>query len=433
MEQNNFYDRTILTDLKKYINRKEIYAIKGPRQAGKTTILKIIKKWLIEEKKVKEENIIFLTFEDFEILDKFNLNPKQYINSFILNNDRYYFLLDEFQYASDGGKKLKLLYDTIENAKFIITGSSSLELTASTAKYLVGRVFYFDLMPFSFEEFLNAKDKRLANIYRQNSKIFDDFIHCKKINKKPQDLFCSEFELLFGEFATFGGYPEVIKANVPEEKKQIIKNLNQTYVEKDVTDLLKIHDVFKFRKLTSVLSAQLGGIANYNELSLICSSHYKEIMNFLDCLEGTYIIKRIRPFYSNKKTELKKNPKIYFIDIGLRNYTAKNFNDLDIRTEKGQIIENVVLSQLLCRFKDSNICYWRTTGGAEVDFVIEIENKLIPVEVKYAGFKTPKITRSFRSFLDLYKPKRAVVITHDFYCVEKINDTEILFIPVCYI
>ena len=431
MKQNIYYERDIFFQLKKYIDRKEIYAIKGPRQAGKTTILKILKKWLIDKKKVKRENIIFLTFEDFEILDKFNLNPKQYIKSFILNDNRYYFLLDEFQYAADGGKKLKLLYDIVENAKFIITGSSSLELTAKTAKHLVGRVFYFDLMPFSFEEFLKAKDGRLANIYRQNNKIFENFILSKKTGK-IQNLFCSEFEKLFNEFATFGGYPEVIKTGNIETKKQIIKNLNQTYIEKDITDLLKIHDVFKFRKLVKVLSAQIGGIANYNELSLVCGSYYKEVMNFLNSLEGTYIIKRIMPFYRNKKTELKKNPKIYFIDIGFRNYMAGNFNEISIRTEKGEIIENIVLKQLSFKY-ENNINYWRTITGTEVDFILNLENKIIPLEVKYNAFKFPTITRSFRSFLDKYKPKRAVIVTHDFYCVRKVKDTEILFIPVCYI
>ena len=111
------------------------------------------------------------------------------MKSFILNKDRCYFLLDEFQYAAEGGRKLKLLYDTIENAKFIITGSSSLGLTYKTAKHLVGRVFYFELMPFSFEEFLNARDMRLVNIYRQNNAVFNDLFTAKKLLKKSKIYF----------------------------------------------------------------------------------------------------------------------------------------------------------------------------------------------------------------------------------------------------
>ena len=147
---NETFPRDILSDLTKWLDRREAYAIKGPRQSGKTTILKIL------QEKLKGKNVVFLNFEDPDILEAFETSPKEYIKSFMVNNDKYYFLMDEYHYVKNPGKNLKLLYDTFERAKFIVTGSSSLELSGAMAKFLVGRVFFFELFPFSFHEFLVA-------------------------------------------------------------------------------------------------------------------------------------------------------------------------------------------------------------------------------------------------------------------------------------
>ncbi|MEX2739333.1 MAG: AAA family ATPase, partial [Candidatus Wukongarchaeota archaeon] len=164
------FPRDILTYLTKWLNRKEAYAIKGPRQSGKTTILKIL------QEKLKKENVIFLNFEDPDILEAFETNPKEYIKSFMINQGKHYFLMDEYHYVKNSGKTLKLLYDTFENAKFIVTGSSSLELSDAMAKFLVGRVFFFELFQFSFHEFLTAKNPRLANVYKEKNSQIKEFI-----------------------------------------------------------------------------------------------------------------------------------------------------------------------------------------------------------------------------------------------------------------
>ncbi|ODS36688.1 MAG: hypothetical protein A7316_09925 [Candidatus Altiarchaeales archaeon WOR_SM1_86-2] len=433
-----YLDREITTKLKKWIDRREIYAIKGPRQCGKTTLLYILKDYLVHEKGVDEDRIIFLNCEDYEVLEKFNKNSKEFISSYITGRDINYFFLDEFQYVEDGGRKLKILYDTYENAKFIITGSSSLELTGKTSKFLVGRVFEFNLYPFSFKEFLNAKDKRLARIHNERNEKFKNLIFNSINPGIDEEIFTGDFKNLFAEYVTYGGYPEVIKTDDKETKKEILKNIYNTYVTRDVIELLKIRDVFKFRKIVSVLSSQLGGIANYNELSSVCESYYKELMEILDVLEETFIIKRVTPFYRNLKTELKKNPKVYFVDSGLRNYTINNFAPVDERTDKGEIIENFVLNQLnqllsLSPEYEFRINYWRTLGKAEVDFILNFQKKIIPVEVKYKKFQKPEVTRSFRSFLSSYQPDNAVLLTKNYSGKMNVNGINISFIPVWYV
>ncbi len=262
MSKDQYFPRYLLADLKKWIDRREIYAIKGPRQSGKTTLLKILQDYLIQEKKVNPENIIFLTLEDREILDKFSRSSKEFIRTLIMNkqNERFYFLIDEFQYLVEGGQKLKLLYDLFENIKFIITGSSSLELAGKTGKFLVGRMFSFYLYQLSFEEFIGLKSKQLDNVYQERAKLVRNFITAGKDFRVEEDIFGDDFKKYFEEYALFGGYPEVAKTEDIETKRIILKNLYDTYITRDIMELLKITDITKFRTILGLLANQTGSL-----------------------------------------------------------------------------------------------------------------------------------------------------------------------------
>ncbi|MBU0722592.1 ATP-binding protein [Patescibacteria group bacterium] len=428
-----------MEQLKKWIDRKEIFAIKGPRQSGKTTLLKILHAWLIKEKKINTENIIFITFEEQDILEKFSLNAKDYVNSFIKNKpkERFYFFIDEFQYLENGGQILKTLYDLFDNVKFIITGSSSLELIGKTAKFLVGRIFYFYLWQLSFEEFVKLKSSQLYNVYKEQSVKLNDFIfESKNYSCLEKDIFSNDFEKLFQEYAIWGGYPAVAMASDNETKNIILKNIYNTYINKEIVDLLKITDYGKLKTLVAILSSQIGNLVNYNNLANDTQSYFKEIQRFLSVLEETYIIFLLKPFFTNKVSELKKNPKVYLIDIGLRNYIISGINkdNFNFQPDLGAIIENVVFSQL--RFKQEDLCslkYWRTLGKAEVDFILETPKETIPIEVKYSNFTFPKISRGFRSFIQEHAPKKAIILTKNYFGEDKINSTIIKFVPVWYL
>jgi len=435
--KSQYFPRLLLESLRKWIDRREIFAIKGPRQSGKTTLLKMLQNWLVKEKKVRPENIIFLTFEDKEVLEKFFLDPKEYVRSFIgdKTNERFYFLIDEFQYLENGGQILKLLYDIFENIKFVITGSSSLELTGKTAKFLVGRVFSFYLWQLNFEEFVQIKSPQLYNIYKERSKLVKDFLWKKHspVGVLKKDIFSKDFEKLFEEYTIWGGFPEVVKAQDKETKEMILKNIYDTYISRDIVELLKIANYAKFKTLLSLLSSQVGNLINYNNLAQDSQSYYKEIKQYLSILEETYIIKLLRPFFANKATEVKKNPKVYFIDNGLRNYILGSFQSLKLRTDKGNVVENAIFAQLLFSQQDISIKYWRTLGKAEVDFILTKGNTTIPLEVKYTPFQFPKISRSLRSFISEYRPQKSVVLTKGFWGTLKINSTLIKFIPAWYL
>jgi len=426
-----YFERNLLEEIKKWMDRREIIAIKGPRQSGKTTLLEMLKEWLIKEKGVDEEDIVFVTFEDRELLEKFELDPKGFVRRFV-GERKVYFMIDEAHYCRDIGQKLKLLYDLYKNIKFIITGSSSLEITSETARFLVGRLFSFELLPLNFHEFLKVRDKNLARIYIEKNRQIRKFIfEGKNFEIEEKDIFIKELLEHLNEYLVFGGYPEVIKAKSEEEKRIVIKNIFNTYIEKDVLAYLQITDITRFRRLISILAFTSGNLISYEKLSSYCDTYFKNIVRLLDILQQTYVIKLLRPFHRNLVTELRKNPKVYFYDYGLRNYAINNFNDLELREDAGKLAENFVLNQL--ETEELFINFWRTTAKAEVDFVLSDINRIIPIEVKFESFKKPKITRSFHSFLKNYKPKNALVVTKDFWGEKEIGKTKVKFVPIVYL
>jgi hypothetical protein len=317
----------------------------------------------------------------------------------------------------------------------VITGSSSLEITSSTAKFLVGRLFSFELLPFNFFEFLNAKDKRLAKIFLERNESIIKFITDGKDFEIPRkDIFLDELLNHLNDFLIFGGYPEIVKTETEETKRIILKNIFDTYLEKDIISYLQITDTIKFRKLISALSYLTGNLISYDNLTNICNSYFKEINHLLDVLQQTYIIRILRPFHRNLVTELRKNPKVYFFDQGLRNYAINNFNNLEIREDASRLAENFVLNETSSFVEEKMFLnFWRTTAKAEVDLVLSAINRLIPIEVKYQSFKTPKVSRGLRNFIRSYKTKNALVVTKDFWGKAKINDTNVVFVPVCYL
>lgn len=396
-----YITRFLEKKINKYLNKKEIIAIVGARQCGKTTLIKHI------YKKLKEAE--FISFEDRDILELFVKDIKGFIETYVKNNK--YLFIDEFQYAKHGGKQLKYIFDNF-NTKIIISGSSAADLVIYSIKYLVGRIFVLQLYPFSFEEYLNYKDNKLYNIYLKKD-LSEPII--KSINQH------------YNEFITYGGYPRVVISQDKEEKKEVLKNIYNTYFLKEINEILQLSEDYKLSKLIKVLAIQLGGLANYNELSNATGFDYKDLLKNLNVLKKTFIIIESRPFFTNKKKELVKTPKIYFLDNGLRNFIIKNFQSIDNRPDYGEINENFIASELTKN--ETELKFWRTKVGAEVDFIIEKDGKIMPLEVK-SNLNLTKITRSYRNFIELYKAKTGIIFSNNFLEKKKFNNTNVFFYPL---
>lgn len=438
MNKNRYFNRTLLKKLKKYQDRREILAIIGPRQSGKTVLLELFIQELLKNGFPKNR-IHSFTFEDPNVLIDFQNDPRSFVKHSIGSltpQKKHYLFFDEFQYAKNGGKSLKLLFDTCANVKIFITGSSSLEIKNQTGKFLVGRIFYFQLFPLSFKEALQIKEPSVINYYQSFQKqLYDFLLKGKNTATRPLSLTLQRnAQEYFKEFINYGGYPEVVKTSDKEIKLEILKNIYNTYIQKDIISLLKITDTETYYKILSCLSNQIGGLLNYNNLSQDTEANFTKLKHYLSVLEETYIIERLRPFFNNLSTELRKNPIVYFLDLGLRNFFQQNFSELDKRPDRGMLVENFVFTELKKYIKTPcRINYWRTTGKAEVDFIVTKGTGIIPVEVKYSSFKKPGVSRSFRSFIHTYQPKTALVLTKDFLGEIKINTTKIKFMPVCFV
>ena len=404
--------------IKPFLKRKEILAIVGARQVGKTTFLK----YLFSELK-KTKKIEFLTFERekdlalFENIEDF----KEYYKDYEV------LIIDEFHYAKEGGKKLKYLFDTTK-IKFIISGSSSLELTFETGKYLVGRMIKFYLFPFSFREFLSFKNKTLFNLLENRFKdIFSQKINFKDFFGKELN---SRLRKYFEEYLIFGGYPAVALAKTEKEKIKILESILENYLLKDIKGLLNLNTKEELMKICEFLSTQIGNLLNYQELSNVSNLNYQEVLKHLEVLKNTFIIDFLRPFYKNPRTELVKAPKVYFLDNGFRNYLLLDFRKPEKRNDLGKLVENFVFSSLK-RQEGTKLNYWRTKSKAEVDFVLHKNGEIIPIEVKYS--LSPSIGKSFYSFVEKFSPKKGFILTQGFCEIRKIKNTKIYFVPVYYL
>ena len=397
-----YIERALENKIKSYLKRKEIIAIVGARQCGKTTMMKHMFSSL--------KNARFISFDDQKILQLFEGDIDLFIKSYIEDIDILF--IDEFQYAEDGGKKLKYIYDS-KPIKIIISGSSAAELSIQSIKYLVGRIFVFTLFPFSFEEFLHYKSPKL-----------NAFMKEKKILSPPA---VESTKKYYEEYLTFGGYPSVVLAQSTEEKIEILKNIYNTYLLREIREILQISEDTKLVKLMKLLALQIGKEVNYNELSLNTLFKYHELIKYLAILKKTFVCLESRPYFTNKRKELVKMPKLYFLDTGFRNMILDNFQEPEKRTDLGALNENFTASEITK--KDLRLNYWRTKAGAEVDFILEKESRLIPIEVKTL-LKQPKFGRSFVNFVEEYKPEEGMILSQDYSHNTKINKTKVMFRPV---
>jgi uncharacterized protein len=393
-----YVERALEKKLNKYLKSKEIIAVVGARQCGKTTLLHHFLS--------KLNNKELLSFEDQELLNLFTNDIKSFIELYVKGRD--YLFIDEFQYAKNGGKQLKYIYDNFK-IKIFISGSSAQDLAVQGLKYLVGRVLVFNLYPLNFFEYLKFKDEKLAKLFLDKA-ISSEII--KKINKH------------YFEFSRFGGYPRVVLSKTIEEKKEILKNIYNTYLLREIKEILQLADSSKLITLMKALALHSGNRLNYEEVSSSVGISRKELLKYLMILKQTFILFEVKPFFTNKKKELIKASEYFFLDNGFRNLVLNNFQELDSRIDKGLINECFVASELIK--KDLEIKFWRTKAKAEVDFILEKEGEIIPIEVK-SKLLSDKISRSFRNFLEMYAPKRGFILNYDFLHKKNVHNTSVIF------
>jgi hypothetical protein len=405
--------RKLFPELIDHLSHKEMSLIIGPRQAGKTTLMEMLKEHL----DASGERTLFLNLDiewdrpHFEsqtaLLKKIELE---------LGKDQGYVFIDEIQRKDDAGLFLKGLFDLKLPYKFILSGSGSLELKQKIQESLVGRKRLFELSTITLEEFINHKtDYR----YEEN---LADFLAIEK----------DRAQQLLTEYMNFGGYPRIVMAAEQREKLRLIDEIYRSILEKDIVYLLKLDKPDVFSALIKILASQVGQLMNYSELASTLNVSFPTIKKYLWYAQKIFIVELMAPYARNVRKEISKSPVPYFWDLGFRNYSLGLFGHLESPIEGEFVFENLVflLLRQKLRFKAAKLNFWRTKDKAEVDFVIEAGKRLIPVEVKYKRLKQDKVPVSLRRFINRYKPERAYVINLDFTKTLDISGTTLSFLPV---
>ena len=414
--------RFLLDKLEESIKNNRIIIILGSRQVGKTTLMEMLQA-SIPSKYQK----YYFNLEDIKHLDICqNIDTlKTYLKSegMDIEKQHIFITIDEFQYIKNATKLLKTIYDLYPLTKAVVSGSSSLEIQKHLKESLAGRKRIYTLYSLSFEEYIRFRSERLYSDYENI-----------KLNKNKMSFTEANNKGYFKEYLTYGGYPKIALVKGRINKIEELQDIYNSYIQKDVKSLIKGEHISAFNNLVKILASQIGNLVNTYELSNTLSIDRRQTSKYLDILEETFVIKLLKPFHSNKRAEISKMPKLYFLDSGITNFSIGNFSDIDQRQNLGSYVENFIFNEIT-RYKPLfyNVYFWRTKVGTEIDFILEGNNELIPIEVKWQNIKCPFIPRSFTSFFENHKnTKRAVVITKTHYAEMKNKGVSVYFIPAIF-
>ncbi len=348
--------------LKQIINRdlslNKTIILLGARQVGKTTLL--------NELCANEKELLVFNGDEPDTRELLS-----HVTSVQLKNlfgKAKIVVIDEAQLIPDIGISLKLITDYIRNVRLFVSGSSSIELANKINEPLTGRKLEYFLYPISFKEMVNHHG----------------LVHEKRL--LPTRLI-------------YGYYPEIVTS--PGREIQLLKNLAGSYLYKDILSFGEIKKPVVLDKLLKAIALQLGSEVSYSELGQMAGADKETVERYIDLLEKAFIIFRLNALSRNVRNEIKKGKKIYFYDIGIRNALIGNFQQFDLRTDKGAIWENFIISERV-KYLNYNGFYgsyyfWRTTQQQEIDFIEEQDGKFSAYEFKLNPKKNIRFSATFRN------------------------------------
>lgn len=414
-----YFNRYIINKVISGFERSRIIILIGSRQVGKTYISKNYLENYIKNGVMG----LYYNFEssaDLEAWQTIEYLEKHLAQSNLTLKDKLFFVIDEFHYLKNATKMFKIIYDVYPNVKILATGSSSIEMQKHLKESLVGRKIVYNIFPLSFEECLQAIEK-------------DELWNKLDIENALKAQINSLNKNYLENYLLFGGYPRIADnySKSSEVKKEELREIYSSYIQKDIKELIGGENILAYNNLVKVLASQIGNLLNINEISETLRISRYEIEKYLNILEQTYIIKRVPPYFKNKRKEITKMPKIYFSDLGLVNMISSNFSDLESRSNTGAVIENYCFNQLQYFISVSDsVFFWRTLEGAEVDFVWKRDDRIIPIEIKWNSFKEPVIPAGLKSFCGKFgNIKDAWIITRDYIGRKAAGKINFHFIP----
>jgi hypothetical protein len=365
-----------------------VVVVSGARQTGKSTLVRDL---------VSAADRVYLTLDDLDVLEQATTAPEE-----LLGRGRK-MTLDEVQRAPDLLVAVKRAVDERrQKGRFVLTGSANLLLMRTVSETLAGRASYLTLWPMTrreqlglgraglWEELLAAKDDRWDDVLFSHNAEADDW----------------------REVALRGGYPTpALELDTRTERSIWFNGYTQTYLERDLQDIASISALPDFRRLMRATCLRLGQLMNQTELGRDVAMPQPTVHRYMNLLETSYQLVRVPAYSVNRTRRLIKTPKVYWCDTGLALHLS------GIETPTGAHLENLILMDLLAwkelRTEATEVFYWRTATGEEVDLVIETGGKLVPIEIKSTSRPSQADAKHLRTFRDDYgRQCRTALLLH---------------------
>lgn len=351
-------ERQIADIISKKLFEGKAILIMGPRQVGKTTILR--------QMFGTRQDSIWLNGDESDIQSLFENITSTRLNA--LFAEKKIVIIDEAQRIENIGLKLKLITDQLNHIQLIATGSSSFDLSNKINEPLTGRKWEYKMLPLSFSEMVK---------------------HHGLIEEKR----------MLAHRLVYGYYPEIV-VNQGQEK-ELLKQLTDSYLYKDILILESIKKSDRILKLLQALAFQIGSQVSDSELGQLCGLDNKTVNKYLDLLEKSFVIFHLGSFSRNLRNELKFSKKYYFYDNGIRNALIANFNQPELRTDIGALWENFMVSErqkyLIYNVKWVNSWFWRTKEQKEIDYIEEEDGRISAFEFKWNPDQKVKQPGSYKT------------------------------------
>lgn len=363
--------RSIEKHLSERLFKGKTIIVTGPRQVGKTTLLK---------KVLSGHDVLFLEGDDPFVRTQLT-NPNTKEIEAILGRAKLVFI-DEAQRIENIGLTAKIIHDQFKDVQLLMSGSSAFELRNHTNESLTGRKWEYNLYPISYEEL----EKSTNSLHARGQ---------------------LEHRLIYGF------YPDVI--NNPGEERNILNEITQSYLFKDILAYGNIKKPEVLEKILRALAFQVGSEVSYNEIAQLTGVDKKTVANYIHLLTLSYVIFPLTSFSRNLRNEIKTNQKIYFYDNGIRNALIQNFNPIELRNDVGALWENFLITERLKRNHYhrvfTNIYFWRTKQQQEIDYVEERDGVISGFQFKW----NPKAKTTLpKNFTTTYHAKVTVVTSENF-------------------
>lgn len=364
--------------------------ILGPRQVGKTTLVENILK--------DTKNKIEYFLQNPSVRQEIETDPSRIIRQAEAFGGKPVVFVDEAQKVPEVFDSAQFLIDKKE-ASFILTGSSARKLKRSGVNLLPGRIKRFYLDPLLWGE--------LGLLKEDKDSIAD--LAIKNINKRIN--FSFEDSLIFGSLPGIVILPK-------EDKRDFLKSYAEIYLEEEIRAEALSRKIGAFSRFLELAAVESGTSPNFTKLSNEAGVSQPSIKEFYRMLEDTLVMERIDPYLKNSRKRILSSPRYYFFDIGVRNSLARLPLDKNtINAQKDVLFEHAVILEIIRRIrilnKNYKVCFWRTSGGAEVDCIIDLGNSVIPIEIKASKFAALSELKGLKIFLADYKKiaKHGYVIT----------------------